>query len=608
MPKVISYRLHTLEELRAWASYPLREHILRGTLQDAVRWHRKHFDGNSIEEKRASECRAVVVARKRRLSALPDMCYRHEHPVRCGRPGKLYGKHDRIDPIIDALTMMYDTVRGGRSACDALGLFSDQPEVKRQRGNRQRDGYDEQEDAEERSRQTAHDVRCGKLNLDTRWSCEHCGNNDLVSIVASGDGSCQCGVVVPGVLIDGGEEWRCHADDGAEKNDAKKRADLEKAPRLPNDIENGPPPASERKAERGKQRAAAGKATGIHTGSGMGRGLAEAQKIIERGREREMRARSELSDREELKRTRILEELEKMFRKLKPIDNSVCKEVRRRASDLWLSAVRHAAVCTLSSCCELRLVDRSPFIIASSVFSLTIDAIIGGSVRLETLEREHLIDLQMRMQRSSEFNNASSLTQMATAKRMIDLMQESQFCASTPCTASVTPATQTGPTTSAALIKQSLLGVMVQRTDSSLTNSGDDSPSGGEDQLPLRHAVAQVFLAHRSELPISVKDGAVRALGSPGFVVGCQQLGCLKAASLQATAFCVLNAVAREQARAVGPLFARGACFDQLDVPIAQKLRLDLAVAEEAIEAIRHLVPIDAASEASATHSGDLFV
>jgi hypothetical protein len=147
------------------------------------------------------------------------------------------------------------------------------------------------------------------------------------------------------------------------------RGDFERGPRLPNDIEHGPPPASERKAERCKQRAAAGKATGIHTGRGLGRGLAEAQKILERGREREMRARSELLDREELKRTRILEELEKMFRKLKPIDHSVFKEVRRRAAGLWLSAVRHAAVCTRSSCCELRLVDRSPFIIASSVYS-----------------------------------------------------------------------------------------------------------------------------------------------------------------------------------------------------------------------------------------------
>ena len=44
------------------------------------------------------------------------------------------------------------------------------------------------------------------------------------------------------------------------------------------------------------------------------------------------------------------------------------------------------------------------------------------------------------------------------------------------------------------------------------------SPSGSDDQLPMRNAVAQVFLAHKSELPVSVKDGAVRALGSPGFV------------------------------------------------------------------------------------------
>lgn len=606
MPSARSYRLYTREELEAWANYPLAELTRCGTLQAAVRWCSRHLEGRRADGRVIGGRQAPAGERKRRLDALPDMCYKHEHPLKCGRPGKLYGLHDHLGPIIDAITMMYESVRGTRNSLDAFGLFDEQAHTKRHGCKRKRDGYDEQEDAEERLRQTAQAVRRGSVTQDTRWRCEVCGNDDAALIVASTDGRCcPCGTMVRGALIDDGEEWRCHADDGAAKNEAKKRADHASVPQIQKDVEHGPVPPEERKAERARQRATAGKVTGVHTGSGLGRGLSDAQRIVERGRERDMRAQSGLSDREELKRIRILEELEKIFKKLKPIDHNVRKEVRRGAVALWLDAVRHAGACSRTSCCELRLVDRSPFIIASSVLALTVDSLIDGKMCIEAIEREHLVDLRVRMRRSAEFSNASSLTQMATAKRMIDLMQAPEFASCVPCAALPNLA---APVASAILAKPSLQAIPVRRSDSSLTNSGDNSPSGSEDQLPLRHAVAQVFLAHKSELPVSVKDGAVRALGSPGFVAGCQKLSCLYKASLQAIAFCVLNAVAREQAKATGPLFARGACIDQLDVPIAHKLKLDLAAAEEAIAAIRHLVPIDAASEASAPQNDNLFV
>lgn len=595
MPSVPSYRVYSSEERLAWAAYPLHERLKRGTLQAAMRYYRVLTDPFAAEASLATGTRKTVGARKRRFDQLPELCYPHEHPVRCGRPGKVYHKSDRVEPIRDALSAMWEQMHGG----DVFGLFGGGD---RKRARHKPDGYDEQEAAEERAREQAAAVRRGKATVDPLWRCENpkCNNTDIRSCTESREGHCcPCGTMVRGAIIDNGEEWRCHADDDASKNTAKQRADRQAAPQLPSDIEHGPVAPEQRKAERARLRAAAGKNTRVPTQKGLGRGLADAQKIVEEEREREERAKSELTDREELKRTRILEELEKMFKKLKPIDHVVRKEVRRSAAALWLEAVRHARACARASCCELRLVDRSPFIIALSVFSLTVDALIDGKLSIEALDREHLVDLQMRMQRSTEYSNASSLTQMATAKRMIDLVQAPGFKACEPCAAPVVPAVPAKP---------SLLAVPLRRSDSSLSNSGEHSPSGGEDRLPLRNAVAQVFLAHKSELPVSVKDGAVRALGSPGFVAGCQQLECLKAASLQAVAFCVLNAVAREQAETVGPSFARGSCVEQLDVPIAHKLSLDLAVAEEAIAAIRQLVPTDAASEASTPQDDDLFV
>lgn len=596
MPSAPSYRVYTPEERLAWGAYPLHERLRRATLQAAVRYHRACNDPLAADTHFAARVKAATAERKRRFDQLPDMCYKHEHPMRCGRQNKFYDKSDRVSPICDAYDMMIEVMYG----TDAFGLFGGRS---KKRVCHKPDGYDEQEAAEERARETQLAHRRGKMTADPRWRCENpkCNNTDVGSLIESKDGHCcPCGTMVRGAHIDSGEEWRCHADDGTDKNEAKKRADRQAAPQLPSDIEHGPVAPEQRKAERAKLRAAAGKNTHVPTHKGNGRGLADAQKIIEEDREREQRAKSELTDREELKRTRILEQLQKMFKKLKPIDHAVCKEVRRSAAALWLDAVRHARACERASCCELRLVDRSPFIIASSVFSLTVDALINGELTIsEPLDREHLVDLQMRMQRSTEFSNASSLTQMATAKSMLNLMQVPGFNACVPCELPVVPAVPAKPTP---------LAVPLRRMDSTLSNSGEHSPSGSDDQLPMRNAVAQVFLAHKSELPVSVKDGAVRALGSPGFVSGCQQVECLKLASLQAVAFCVLNAVAREQADTSGPSFASGVALGALNVQVAHKLELDLAVAEEAIAAIRPLVPTDAASEASVPQEDDLFV
>ena len=296
-----------------------------------------------------------------------------------------------------------------------------------------------------------------------------------------------------------------------------------------------------------------------------------------------------------------------MFKKLKPIDHQVQKEVRRTAHELYKIGARHAHACERVSCCELRLVDRSPFIIASSVFSHTVDSILspGGGTELAGVDREHIVDLQMRLQRSVEFTNSASLAQMATAKAMITLMKEEGFDACRPCA----PPAAAAPPVREAKTTPSMRGVRLTRVDSDLGRQLGGTPgSPMGDQLPLRNALATVFLAHKSELPTSVRDGAVRALRAPGFVVSCRGLECLKNASLNTVAFCVLNAVAREQADTVGPSFANGAQAGMLNVPVAHKLNLDLVVAEEAITAIRHFVPTDAASEASAPPEDDLFV
>jgi hypothetical protein len=127
--------------------------------------------------------------------------------------------------------------------------------------------------------------------------------------------------------------------------------------------------------------------------------------------------------------------------------------------------------------------------------------------------------------------------------------------------------------------------------------------------VQLRDAVSTVFLAHRSELPVAVRDGAQRAVQSAGFLEACRGLADLRNSSLQCMAFCILNAVRREQAaQEPGPSFAATSSVDcDFNVGIAMKLNLDLAIAEESIQFIRGIVPTDATSEASHGDDDDLF-
>tara|TARA_B110000902_G_scaffold95773_1_gene113312 strand:+ start:4051 stop:5868 length:1818 start_codon:yes stop_codon:yes gene_type:complete len=593
----------TPEQVEAWRHYPYDEMIKPGAcLTHAMRLYRL---ANRVESAADAEARRASEAaqhRKRRIAtveALPDWCYKHEHPMRCGRPGKLYHRNDGVTPLCDALTMMCEKIRRNAGADDAFGLFDEQPRAKRRRKH---DGWDEREAAEERAVEEMAAVRSGSAKQPAQWQCENkrCNSRDRKALIQSDDGlCCPCGTFVRGSLnISSETEWRCHADDDRGKNEQKKRADVSRPAKSCAQREIDGESISGK--ERAKIRGADAKQTSVG-----GYGHTDAQRIVEQDRARERRKESDLLPREEIKRSRIVEELNKMFKRLKPIDHEVQKKVRTAAHELWLQAVQHSNVCERASCCELRLVDRSPMTIASSVFSHTIDGILAGEITIASVEHEHIVDVQMRMQRSDWFSNSSSLAQMATAKSMISLMQTPGFDSCKPCAPLANP---TPPLAIPAEARRhGARGNRFQRCDSDFAlGAGESSPAA--DQLPLRNALGTVFLAHKSTMPASVRDGATRALRAPGFVASCKELPCLRKASLQAMAFCVLNAVAREQADAVGPSFANGSLAESVDVSIAHKLSLDLAVAEEAIAAIRHFVPVDAASEASTPQDDDLFV
>jgi len=317
----------------------------------------------------------------------------------------------------------------------------------------------------------------------------------------------------------------------------------------------------------------------------------------------------------------ILKHLETAFRQFAPVDHVVKVQTRKATERLWLNAVHHCRGCERHDCCELRLVERPSLIVASAVFHTTVERMLHGALDDNGTSREHLLDLQARTQRA--VTNASALTLIGTAKVMINIFQTAGFDAKATCAPRATELTvasaSSSSSTSFSYAKHpgpvapsrsrpkpappAALSIRAPfaRADSSMSCDGSGSPVAS-DVVEFRDAVGRVFVAHNSELPVAVRDGAFRAIQSPGFVKDCKEMDSLRAYSLNALAFCVINAVWREQHMndADGPRsFVNHGLVCPLNVGVAQRLELDLAVAEDAIEVIRPRVPTDAASSSS---------
>jgi len=551
------------------------------TLADALRI----FRGQPVDPEAAALARARATARMRweAVAALPELVYSHEHPLRLGYPNKLYKKHDYVTPICDSMTMLREGINVG----DAFGLF---PAAKRVRRSV------DDEDA----------VRPAKASrADRGWLCTNssCGNTDVGSLEHGPEGAVctKCGTCVPGTHMVAATRERLGA---TEEEDKTTHADRAGAPVDP--LARMAAPAKEKASERRVDAIR----TRVGSRKGLGGAVADAQRAMEQERARDERASAlaaeGLTAREEIKRTNILAEVAALSKRL-TIDKPVQRAIDWAVVRLYGHAVRHAHACTRHGCCELRLVDRNKEIIARSVVEATVEAILDGTLVLDDpIERERVVDLSVRMERSVEFSNPASRTQVKTARAMIGLMNAPEFVADAACV--VCAPSKERPAASAALAPLRVApSAPFRRCDSALSQpDGEGSPAEDADRVPFRKAIETVFVAHKSDLPISVRDGALRALQSPGFIAGCKRIGALDDASLQAMAFCVINAVARAQADTTGPTFA-GPAAGELNVAIAHKLKLDLAHAEDAISEIRTLVPEDAASEASGPREDDLF-
>ena len=574
-------------DVRIWSNRPYGCNNMR-----EARLHDAEQDEKAIE--RAQRANIVELCHQRKLARASTLewCYKHEHPLRVGLPGKLYHCNDFVTPITDSIGRLHE--RSGGSTEDAFGVFT----VPRKRRK----------------------VKPPELNAPNplptgpmpRWTCKGCGSTDEHSWIRHKEATCcPCGFVVfMGSMVSTHREkmGAAAAEDKTQHADAVYDRGTDRFDR--------PAPTKEQRRMDRMLPASTTRLPGKRL-KGIGR-FCDAQVRLENTAAKdilaaEVAAGNAMEYREGTKFANILGQLDATFRQLAPVDHVVKRTTRQVAEKLWITATRHCRSCARSDCCELRLVERTTAIIAGAVFHTTLERMLHGVVDDSGTTREHLLDLQARTQRS--MTNASALTQINTAKVMINILQAPGFDPTAECAPKATIA--------ASVTKRAACPTHVRtkhpggshplsvrapfaRTDSSMSCDGGGSPVP-TDVVELRDAVCRVFIAHNSELPVAVRDGASRAIQSPGFSKSCKDMDSLRTYSLNAVAFCVLNAVWREQHadESAVPSFFDSGLSCPLNVGVAHKLEIDLAIAEQAIEAIRALVPTDATSEASVRDDDD---
>lgn len=585
------HRTYSSEENSAWSNRPYGCHDLK----EALRIYRQRQIVSA-----APENSWLHVEKHRPLPSYPEWCYAHEHPLKTGRrDGKtMYHRSDVVGPILDSLRDLHE-----RDTEDAFGLVA-YIANKRQKTRK-----------EERT-----PLNSGRKSTGTfhAFTCRGCGSHDRGKLTLGHEGwTCECGVWA-GTQIVGGNRQKLGA---AEADDKTITADKPWESKT-DKYDHAPESAREARAgriARAKGSGLGGKRAGQHLGR-----LCDVQSMQEREAaksivEAEVAAGVALMPRDRVKQRSVLTHIEEMFKVLHPVDHAVKRVVRMTADSTYISAVQHACRCCRRDLCEVRLAERHAAAIAQACFEHSIEKLCetDGATADLAIDMQRLRDLRDRMGRSSCFVGRTSATQIASSKLMVALINSPDFDFAKPCEPSETDmpvmpsnfVNMAGPPIVSSLngckrpsSLRPLASPCFQRS-MSICSNGEASPSPSK-QIEWRNAIGAIFIAHRAELAVAVRESALRVIQVPSFIKACEAEPKVSGLNDNQLAFCLLNAVAMEQSAADAASLAKSL---RPNAGIADKLDLGLILADEAIDCIRSVIPTDAASDKSEREADDLF-
>lgn len=587
-------RSYSTTESRAWSTRPYRCSVF----SDALQIYKTKQDATSLQ---TSLWRNLP-----RNKTYVEWCFRHEHPTRTGIKGKIYHRSDVIGSISDAMV----TFEARNDDSFGLGAY-----IKKKSRKRRAVTFEDEKPPPPSS--SSPPTSSWKPPAPTHaWTCRGCGSHNRNMLVLGHDGYvCPCGACAGSEIVSANRQ-KLGALEGDDKTITGDNPTLSRTDRF----DRGPQSAAEARASR---------VANLRTTSG-GRGQAQAQALIEKEAAKsivaaEVAAGIALPARDRVKQRAVLGQVEELFKLLHPVDHAVKRMIRMKADATYVAAVQHGMRCS-HDFCELRLAERHTAAIAHAVFEYTVDELHENPDLADlAVDTSRLKDLRDRMHRSSAFMTVSSATQLASSKLMIDVINAPGFDYKKVCekcknddddddipampTNFAMVAAAGGPVvTSLNGLKpppslRPLASPCMQRS-LSICSNGETSPTPSK-QVEWRNAISAIFVAHRAELSVAVRDAALRVIQVSTFLNACEGEPTVVALDSNQLAFCLLNAVVMEQAASADTVSLSK--NSRLNRSVAEKIDLELVTADAAIRVLRAALPVDDASDQSERDADDLF-
>lgn len=531
---------------------------------------------------------------------------RGAHPLRIGLTGKYYRFTDRVTPITDSMSRLR---RSTMSEECCFGIFDKKPPSARQQAAT--------------AELAANRARATTLRASARgWVCGGCGNANVDSLERTAEYLvCTCGIA-HAITVATHREKAC-----AEEDDKTQHADRpgmrpDRNPAIPELSRRRPETAEERRQSRLRA------VRGTVPGSRAKGGIAKAQSITEREAARVAALHAaemgELTAREQVKMSKILNIIVDICTTLAPIDDPVASEIRKNAFKLYRDAVRHERVCGES--CPLQLAPRSAFTLATAIIEHEVQRMRDAETPVG--DRQRLRDLHDRMLRSTYFCNAASSTQRCSARATIELISAPMWVCCAACPLAVQPHAcspsmrSTGACAVPAvpdLLLQPELHLCERSTslESNFTQATEVAETAGAMEegetvqtthgksstaVRVREAILQVFPKLNSELPLAVSAGALAAIESATVCNVVTENLLLRALPPAQLAYALLVAVHHRQQN--GPSHGRGVSV--LELPKYRPVN-DVAYIIEAASTLADTLPSFAVAK-QCKEDDDLFI
>lgn len=304
-----------------------------------------------------------------------------------------------------------------------------------------------------------------------------------------------------------------------------------------------------------------------------------------------------LKPRDRIKQRLVLQELEEHFKTVAITSHAIKRLVRIKTDRIYMNSVQHSYIC---SGCDLRIFDRNSAAISFVCMQSEIDRLVelfeldDQHRDLSTIEKYELKDAQLRVRRSTSLAQLLPQSQFFGIFEAVKLLGSDDFNVNQPCSTAEhngRGACECSSTSSSSLASLASLaptthafpssggGYTCMPRSISLASHGAESPATNA-HIELRDAIHSVFLAHRSQLKVAVRELALIAMVAPEFQTSKTSIEAISRLDAGQLAFCLLHAISKKSGAPI-----------EVNVGIASRLQLDLREVANTIGIIESVLP-----------------